>query len=407
MRPATETAAQGYPASNRAERSDPSAHSSPIARLLIVDDEKAQVSALCCTLTSEGFATTGVGSAAEALYTLRSAASEHVGAFDVLITDLTMPDMDGIALLRAAQKIDPDLVGLVMTGHATLDTAVKAMKSGALDYIAKPFNLSVILPVLTRALIMRNLRIENTKLLYHLAKRTTELEVANRDLKSANRELEAFSSSVSHDVRQPLSGMISFSEFLLSEESGPLNAQQKEFLGYIYRSGRQLVCLTDDLLAFSHLGHQTLRKETVSIEKLVSQILRQLRDAEPSRSVELRVSALPEAEADPSLLRQVFVNLLSNAFKFTRRVPHPVIEVTGRQQTNECVYVVSDNGAGFDMAASQRLFAIFHRLHSSQDFEGTGVGLSIAHRVIERHGGRIWAEAAVGKGAKFTFTLPV
>src|SRR5947208_2508461 len=282
----------------------------PLARLLIVDDESAQVIALCHTLAAAGYATSGAGSGPEALCALRTAAPDRATAFDVLVTDLMMPDMDGIALLRAAQGIDPDLVGLVMTGHGTVDTAVAAMKSGALDYILKPFNLRTIIPVLSRALAVRRLR------------------------------------------------------------------------------------------------QQPLERETVNVGTMVREILDQLRDAEPHRNVELRVSALPDARADSALVRQVLVNLLSNAFKFTRRVPDPVIEVDGRQQAGECTYTIRDNGAGFDMRNAQRLFAIFHRLHSERDFEGNGVGLSIAQRIVERHGGRIWAEAAVGQGAKFTFTLP-
>ncbi|TLY66274.1 MAG: response regulator [Gammaproteobacteria bacterium] len=378
----------------------------PLARLLVVDDESAQVIALCRTLAAEGYATTGAGSGPEALCALRTAAPDRATAFDVLVTDLMMPDMDGIALLRAAQGIDPDLVGLVMTGHGTVDTAVAAMKSGALDYILKPFNLRTIIPVLSRALAVRRLRLENTALLQRLANRTTELEAANRELQRANKELEAFTYSVSHDLRQPLNGMIGFTELLVGEKPGPLNDRQKEFLGNIRRAGQQLLRLTDELLNFSRLGQQPLERETVNVGTMVREILDQLRDAEPHRNVELRVSALPDARADSALVRQVLVNLLSNAFKFTRRVPDPVIEVDGRQQAGECTYTIRDNGAGFDMRNAQRLFAIFHRLHSERDFEGNGVGLSIAQRIVERHGGRIWAEAAVGQGAKFTFTLP-
>ena len=378
----------------------------PLARLLVVDDESAQVIALCRTLAAEGYATTGAGSGPEALCALRTAAPDRATAFDVLVTDLMMPDMDGIALLRAAQDIDPDLVGLVMTGHGTVDTAVAAMKSGALDYILKPFNLRTIIPVLSRALAVRRLRLENTALLQRLANRTTELEAANRELQRANKELEAFTYSVSHDLRQPLNGMIGFTELLVGEKPGPLNDRQKEFLGNIRRAGQQLLRLTDELLNFSRLGQQPLERETVNVGTMVREILDQLRDAEPHRNVELRVSALPDARADSALVRQVLVNLLSNAFKFTRRVPDPVIEVDGRQQAGECTYTIRDNGAGFDMRNAQRLFAIFHRLHSERDFEGNGVGLSIAQRIVERHGGRIWAEAAVGQGAKFTFTLP-
>ena len=378
----------------------------PLARLLIVDDESAQVIALCRTLALEGYATAGAGSGPEALCALRAAAADRAGAFDVLITDLMMKDMNGIALLRAAQDIDPDLVGLVMTGDGTIDTAIEAMKSGALDYILKPFTLRTIRPVLLRALAVRRLRLENAQLLRRVANRTTELEAANRELQRANKELEAFTYSVSHDLRQPLNGMIGFTEFLVSEKPGPLNASQKEFLGNIHRGGQQLLRLTNDLLNFSHLGQQALKRETVNVGTLVLEILHQLRDAEPPRNVELRVSALPDARADSVLLRQVLVNLLSNAFKFTRHVPNPVIEVDGREQAGECAYSIRDNGAGFDMRKAQRLFAIFHRLHSDRHFEGNGVGLSIAQRIVERHGGRIWAEAAVGQGAKFTFTLP-
>ena len=378
----------------------------PLARLLIVDDESAQVIALCRTLALEGYATAGAGSGPEALCALRAAAADRAGAFDVLITDLMMKDMNGIALLRAAQDIDPDLVGLVMTGDGTIDTAIEAMKSGALDYILKPFTLRTIRPVLLRALAVRRLRLENAQLLRRVANRTTELEAANRELQRANKEPEAFTYSVSHDLRQPLNGMIGFTEFLVSEKPGPLNASQKEFLGNIHRGGQQLLRLTNDLLNFSRLGQQPLKRETVNVGTLVLEILHQLRDAESPRNVELRVSALPDARADSVLLRQVLVNLLSNAFKFTRHVPNPVIEVDGREQAGECAYSIRDNGAGFDMRNAQRLFAIFHRLHSDRHFEGNGVGLSIAQRIVERHGGRIWAEAAVGQGAKFTFTLP-
>jgi signal transduction histidine kinase len=378
----------------------------PPARILIVDDESRLVTALCELLKTKGYATTGVDSGAAALALLRATASAQAQHFDVLITDLMMPVMDGIELLRAALEADGDLVSIVMTGYGTIDTAVEAMQAGALDYILKPFDLSVIMSVLSRALAVRKLRQENVALARQVALRTEELEAKNRELLSANRELQAFTHSVSHDLRQPLNGVIGFAELLLSEKPGALNPRQKEYLGDIYQGGQQLLRLTADLLRFSRLGHLPLKKEVVNMTELVGQVLNPMRADEPERAIELRVSALPSASADPALIKQALVNLLSNALKFTRRVPNAVIEVTGGERDGERVYCVRDNGVGFDMENADRLFSIFRRLHRERDFEGTGVGLSIAQRIIERHGGIISAQAEVGKGAAFTFTLP-
>ena len=173
--------------------------------------------------------------------------------FDVLITDLMMPNMDGIALLRQALEMDSDLVSIVMTGHGTIDTAVEAMQAGALDYILKPFNLSVITPVLSRALAVRDLRRQNAELVRQVERNAAELEVKNR-------ELQAFTHTVSHDLRQPLNGVIGFAELLLSEKPGALNPTQKEYLGDIYNGGHQLLRLTADLLQFSRLGQQAARE---------------------------------------------------------------------------------------------------------------------------------------------------
>jgi signal transduction histidine kinase len=370
-----------------------------LGRLLIVDDESELVAALCRILKAERYATTGVASGEEALTVLRNAAAGGTTGFDVLITDLKMPVMDGISVLRAAQEIDRNLVSIVMTGHGTIDSAVEAMKGGALDYLLKPFNLSVMRPVLSRALTVRRLRVENAELIERLEKRTAELE-------AANNELETFTHSVSHDLRQPLSGVMGFAEFLLSEKAGPLNAKQKEYLRDIHNGGRHLLSLTADLLRFSRAGQQALTKETVNIANTVWGIGRAMQKAEPGRNVELRVGPLPDALADPTLLEQVFFNLLSNAFKFTRREPNPVIEISGQQTASERTYCVRDNGTGFDMAKAQRLFSMFQRFHRDGDFEGTGLGLSIVQRIIERHGGRISAQSAVGQGATFTITLP-
>jgi signal transduction histidine kinase len=376
------------------------------ARLLIVDDASTLVVALCRALEDAGYLTTGVRSGAEALAELRAVTTDEISMFDLVITDLRMPGMDGIALLRAAQQIDRYLVGIVMTGHGTINTAVEAMRSGATDYILKPFNVNAIKPVLTRALTIRRLRIQNAELQRQVASHIAETELVNHELRAANKELEAFTATISHDVRAPLSAMIGFSELILTGKPGPLAGKQKEYLNDIRDSGLRLVNLTDELLRFSRLGHQALKKEDVDVAALVQEILRELQAAEPDRSIQLQVGELPNVYADRALLRQAFVNLLSNAFKFTRRTTRPVIDIAGVQSPETCTYRIRDNGAGFDMAHAAKLFNIFHRLHSTADFGGTGVGLSIVQRIVERHGGAVTAAAQPGQGAEFTVVLP-
>jgi signal transduction histidine kinase len=373
---------------------------SPQVRLLIVDDEAAQMTALCRTLNIEGYETTGTVSPNEALQRLREE------RFDVLITDLMMDELDGIALLRAAHAIDPDLAGIVMTGHGTVDTAVEAMKSGALDYLQKPFNLHDITSTLSRTLAVRELRIENATLLKRVTERSAELEAANRQLRTVNRELEAFTRTVSHDLRSPLGTMIGFAELLLLDKSDSLTAEQREFATEIFNGGKRLLRLTDELLRFARLGHQPLTRQRVDVAAMVNEIVRELRAAEPQRSVAAHIGPLPDVHADPTLLRQAFTNLLSNAFKFTRRTTDASIHVEGHREGNDSVYVVMDNGAGFDMRQADRLFTLFQRLHSDDQFEGTGVGLSIVQRILEKHGGRIEAHGAPGKGARFAMILP-
>jgi two-component system, sensor histidine kinase and response regulator len=377
----------------------------PLARLLIVDDDGDQVATMCRLLRGQGYSVTGATSGANALDVLLASRADDL-QFDILVTDLIMPAMDGIALLRAAFEIDRDLVTIIMTGHGTVDSAVEAMKSGALDYIRKPFSLKIAMPVLSRALAVRRLSGENALLVRQVANHTIELESANRELIAANAQLDAFARSVSHDLRQPISNIIGFAELLSKAEMGPLNERQREFLDYIYNGGKRLLCITEDLLRFSRVSHQPPCKEDVDMEALVQEILIPMQMAEAHRRIELRIDPLPCVRGDRSLLRQAFANLLSNAFKFTRRVSNPVVEISGQLTDRTISYCIRDNGAGFDMAQSQRLFTIFQRLHSDGEFEGTGVGLSIVKRILEHHGGSITAESEIGKGATFTLKLP-
>lgn len=225
--------------------------------------------------------------------------------------------------------------------------------------------------------------------------RTAELTVANQDL-------EAFSYSVSHDLRAPLRSVTGFAQALEEDFGDRLDAEAKRLLGVIQQSVRQMDRLIEDLLAFAKLGRQSLARTPVSVERLARAVLDELAPSFAGRRVEVTVGALGTVEGDPALLRQVLVNLLTNAIKFTGRREHARIEI-GRV---EDAFHVKDNGAGFDMRQLDKLFGVFQRLHRADEYAGTGVGLAIVKRVVERHGGRVWAESAPGQGATFYFTLP-
>jgi PAS domain S-box-containing protein len=232
-----------------------------------------------------------------------------------------------------------------------------------------------------------------------LAERLAELEASNKGL-------EAFSYSVSHDLRAPLRSIDGFVRILVDEHAPQLDPAARRYLEIIAGSARTMGLLIDDLLEFSRLGRQPLRKVSIDTTELVRRILRQQQGAIEPRRVEVRLDELPGCQGDESLLEHVFTNLIGNAIKYTQRVEVARIEI-GCQSNDqgELVYYVKDNGAGFDMRYVDKLFGVFQRLHRADEFEGTGVGLALAQRIINRHGGRIWADAEVGKGATFFFTL--
>ena len=238
----------------------------------------------------------------------------------------------------------------------------------------------------------------NADLERRVAKRTSELA-------AANKELEAFSYSVSHDLRAPLRAINGFAGIVLEDFGPQLPEEAVRYLQRICDGGKRMGELIDDLLAFSRLGRQPIHREMMDNAQLVKAALEDLKPQQDGRQIEWRISDLPSCEADPALFKQVWVNLLSNAIKYSRDRNPAIIEVGSRRENGEAVFYVKDNGAGFDMQYANKLFGVFQRLHRNDEFEGTGVGLAIVQRVISRHGGRVWAEAAVDRGATFYFTL--
>ena len=233
-----------------------------------------------------------------------------------------------------------------------------------------------------------------------LARRSTELE-------AANKELEAFAYSVSHDLRAPLRHMFGYAELLQKRASSLLDEKSHQYLMMILESAKRMGNLIDDLLSFSRIGRAETQKTLVNLDQLVQEALSELRQETSGRDIAWKIDTLPVCHGDRSMLRLVLVNLLSNAVKFTRKQPQAKIEIgCGDADKDEIVVFVRDNGAGFDMKYVKKLFGVFQRLHQTDAFEGTGIGLATVQRIIHRHGGKVRAEGVVDQGATFYFSVP-
>ena len=237
----------------------------------------------------------------------------------------------------------------------------------------------------------------NEELEERVRQRTAELE-------ASTRELDAFAYSVSHDLRAPLRSLAGFSEVLLEDYADVIDEVGRGYLQRIEANAGRMARMIDDLLDLSRATRVELRRQQVDLSAVAHDVVAELRDADPARQIDVSVADGLSAGGDPHLIRLVLRNLLGNAWKFTARREPAVIEVT-RADPDGKVFVVRDNGAGFDMRYAAKLFDPFQRLHANADFEGTGIGLAIVHRIVQRHGGRIWAEGEVDHGASFSFTL--
>jgi len=225
------------------------------------------------------------------------------------------------------------------------------------------------------------------------------------ELVAANKELESFSYSVSHDLRAPLRAINGFSNLLISDYADKLPAEGLGYLDKVKENANKMASLIDDLLTFSRLSRNPPKKRRVDLRGLVVQVIEDLHAETGNRQIKWTIEDLPPCHADPALLKQVYANLIGNALKYTRPRNPAVIEIGSRKLRGQTVYSVRDNGVGFDMRYVGNLFGVFQRLHSESEFEGTGIGLAIVQRIVNRHGGRIWAEAEVDQGATFSFTL--
>jgi PAS domain S-box-containing protein len=239
-----------------------------------------------------------------------------------------------------------------------------------------------------------------------VAERTAEILTTNKRLESANQELETFAYSVSHDLRSPLRAVDGFSRILLEDYAPKLDTEGQRIVTVVREGTKKMAQMIDDILAFSRAGRQEIAPGAIDMEELARAALKDLEPALAGRNVKVDIKPLPPSYGDAPMIRRVWTNLLDNAIKFTRPKPEGLIEVGAQAKEGETIYHVKDNGVGFDTRYIGKLFGVFQRLHSQEEFPGTGIGLAIVKRIVARHGGRVWAESQVGQGATISFALP-
>lgn len=332
-----------------------------------------------------------------------AAAALEASSFDVLLLDLNLPDaegFDGLARLAAAALAMPVVM---LTGNSDRQTGLEALKCGADDYIIKGRDDARTLDrsiqyAMERKRNEHSLRIANNELEQRVAERT-------RDLEHAMQELGAFSYSVAHDLRSPIRAIAAYAEIILRENSIPLDAESRGHLERIRGAGERMGSLVDGLLELSRLSRAEISRKPVDLAALARPLVDALNHAHPRRTVVFEAPQALPADADPDMMLVCLQNLLENAWKFTSRREDARVTLGAHAGAGEVIYTIRDNGVGFDPAYASKLFQPFQRLHTPREFPGTGIGLATVKRIVQRHGGRVWAESAIGQGTAICFTL--
>jgi signal transduction histidine kinase len=351
--------------------------------VLVVDDN-ADLRAYLAALLSPLYEVITASDGQEALKVMR------ILTPDIVLSDVMMPRLDGFGLVRAIRS-NPETASLpviLLSARAGEESAIDGLNAGSDDYLIKPFSARELLARVRTHLQLASLR-----------------RAWIAELERANHELDAFSYSVSHDLRAPLRAIEGYARALIDDCLPQLDLRGRKYVDSICDGAKRMTTLVDALLSLAQIRRTPVRSELVDVSSLARMTVADLRLAEPNRSVTVDIEDGLVARGDRILIQVALVNLLGNAWKFTSMTTHPRIEV-GRKRDADAAFFVRDNGPGFDMSNADRLFSPFHRLHHDTEFAGTGIGLATVHRVVARHGGEIWAEATVGKGATFFFSLP-
>jgi len=405
-------------------------------QILIIEDSPTQAEQLRYLLEKHGYLVTAAANASVALAMI----AEEKPA--LIISDIIMPDMDGYELCRRVKALDDcnDIPVILLTSLADPHDVIKGLACGADNFITKPYDeeylVSRIMDVLGNRPLVREsaalpelevsfacqkylIRSDRQQILdlllstYEAAFRKNkellrardELNALNDQLKAANQDMEAFSYTVTHDLRGPLNNIFGSCQVIEQLYAATLDAQCMQFFRYIFEETQRMDSLISTILKFSTLSRQEIHREQVDLSGMARAILVEPRFNAPQRTVTYRIAEGITVNGDAQLLRVVLENLLGNAWKYSSMKESALIEFGMIETGGSPAYFVRDNGAGFDMSHAERLFTPFQRLHAEEEFKGFGIGLSTVQRIVQRHGGRVWAEGEVGKGAVFYFTL--
>lgn len=383
----------------------------PEVSILLVDDEPSNLEALEAILEPLN----------QRLYRARSGTEALRCVLDrdyaVILLDVQMPDLSGIetaALIRERERSRATPI-IFLTGVVkTSEMVFKGYSTGAVDYLMKPVVSGILRAkvevFVELAIARRKLQqevAERTRIAAEIVKLNMALEQRNEDLIAANSDLEAFGHSVSHDLRMPLRHIHAYSSMVEDSARDKLTDEERRQFRVIRDAARRMGQLIDDLLAFSRIGRSSIANAHVDTSALVREVIAEMQTDLRERNIAWEIGSMPSVKGDPSLLRQVWANLLANAVKYSRPRQQARIQVGAVSQDNEVIFNVSDNGVGFDPAYADKLFGVFQRLHTDKQFEGTGVGLANVRRIVQKHGGRTWATAELDQGATFYFSLPL
>lgn len=363
--------------------------------VLIVDDTEENLDILVETLADDYEVSVAIDgeTALESL---------EVEVPDIILLDIMMPGMDGYEVCRRikANKNIKDVPVIFLTAVTDVESKAKGFELGAVDYIIKPFEILEV-----KARVRTHLSLELTK--YELADKNETLQQKTVELQTAVNELEAFSYTVSHDLKSPLRAIEAYGNIILDDYEETLNTSVSEMIHNVNNICSNMIIMVEKLLEYSKMTHFSIHKEEVNIMDMYKSIFEECKSIYPERFIKFEFeTGMPTVLADKVLLRQVIYNIISNAIKFTKNREKSLIVAGCKRGVNEYVFYVKDNGVGIDMEFSKKLFRIFQRLHSQDDFEGSGIGLATVRKIIERHGGKTWIEGRVNEGATVYFTLP-